>query len=272
MEKIIAAIRTLNDNLVAFKKETALEEANIHQRLDGMLDVTDGLRADLDNLRQRLDDYDSALANLTQRIFALEKTPTAAVDVVPNDDIGDALDDILAGADKDAAETEADKDAAVDVVPNDDIGDALDDILAGADKDAAETEADKDAAETEAGDMDDALKVVNDAMDDALKVVNDAMDGVLKDVENVLSENKPIDVDAFIAAHAPATTTTPAPTPTKKTPARAKAVAMTAVQKRAFARQYMVEVMNAKVEDLRSPTKIEETMASTEFEKWLSAR
>ena len=238
MEKIIAAIRTLNDNLVAFKKETALEEANIHQRLDGMLDVTDGLRADLDNLRQRLDDYDSALANLTQRIFALEKTPTAAVDVVPNDDIGDALDDILAGADKDAAETEADK----------------------------------DAAETEAGDMDDALKVVNDAMDDALKVVNDAMDGVLKDVENVLSENKPIDVDAFIAAHAPATTTTPAPTPTKKTPARAKAVAMTAVQKRAFARQYMVEVMNAKVEDLRSPTKIEETMASTEFEKWLSAR
>ena len=238
MEKIIAAIRTLNDNLVAFKKETALEEANVHQRLDGMLDVTDGLRADLDNLRQRLDDYDSALANLTQRIFALEKTPTAAVDVVPNDDIGDALDDILAGADKDAAETEADK----------------------------------DAAETEAGDMDDALKVVNDAMDDALKVVNDAMDGVLKDVENVLSENKPIDVDAFIAQHAPATTTTPAPTPTKKTPARAKAVAMTAVQKRAFARQYMVEVMNAKVEDLRSPTKIEETMASTEFEKWLSAR
>lgn len=256
MEKIIAAIRTLNDNLVAFKKETALEEANVHQRLDGMLDVTDGLRADLDALVERIADYDnqfdvlkaqtkqyeSALANLTQRIFALEKTPTAAQG--SGDDIGDALDDIL----KDAEETEAG-----------DMGDIPKDVEAGIPKDV------------EAGDMDGVLK---DAMDGVLKDVNDAMDGVLKDVENKLASNTPIDVDAFIAAHAPAKTT-----PAKTTTARAKAtkktassVAMTAVQKRAFARQYMVEVMNAKVEDLRSPAKIEETMASTEFETWLSAR
>lgn len=260
MEKIIAAIRTLNDNLVAFKKETALEEANIHQRLDGMLEVTDGLRNNLDELVERIADYDnqfdsiqSRLADITKRVFTLEQTTTTTASTVEASDVevGDALDDILGGA----TTVEA-SDLPKDVVESSDNAVLVD-----------------DSTDVEARDIvkDGLDNVVKDAMDGVLKDVNDAMDGVLKDVDDKLAQNKPIDVDAFIAAHAPAQTA-PTTTKTKTTKTAKTKTTMTAVQKRAFARQYMVEVMNAKVEDLRSPAKIEETMASTEFEKWLSER
>lgn len=59
---------------------------------------------------------------------------------------------------------------------------------------------------------------------------------------------------------------TPTPTPKKK-----PSTATSAVQRRAYARQYMVE-RGAKVEDLRSPAKIEEVMETEEFKTWVAAR
>ena len=50
-----------------------------------------------------------------------------------------------------------------------------------------------------------------------------------------------------------------------------KTTTVTEIQKRAFARQYMVE-HGAKVEDLRNPEKINETIASEEFTAWMNAR
>lgn len=72
---------------------------------------------------------------------------------------------------------------------------------------------------------------------------------------------------------------TPAPKPTvvaalKRASASApkpKTTTVTEIQKRAFARQYMVE-HGAKVEDLRNPEKINETIASEEFTAWMNAR
>lgn len=79
---------------------------------------------------------------------------------------------------------------------------------------------------------------------------------------------------------------TPAPEPTVPAPAPTEAIAalkrasasapkpkttVTEIQKRAFARQYMVE-HGAKVEDLRNPEKINETIASEEFTAWMNAR
>lgn len=61
---------------------------------------------------------------------------------------------------------------------------------------------------------------------------------------------------------------TPAPAP-KRAPAPKTTV--TEIQKRAFARQYMVE-HGAKVEDLRNPERINETIASDEFTAWMNAR
>lgn len=61
---------------------------------------------------------------------------------------------------------------------------------------------------------------------------------------------------------------TPAPTPA---PAPKTKTAVTEIQKRALARQYMVE-HGAKVEDLRNPDRINETIASEEFTAWMNAR
>ena len=67
-------------------------------------------------------------------------------------------------------------------------------------------------------------------------------------------------VAALKRASAPSTKTV-APKPAPKT-------TVTEIQKRAFARQYMVE-HGAKVEDLRNPEKINETIASEEFTAWM---
>ena len=66
---------------------------------------------------------------------------------------------------------------------------------------------------------------------------------------------------------------TPAPTVVAalkraSAPAPKRATAVTEIQKRAFARQYMVE-HGAKVEDLRNPERINETIASEEFTAWM---
>lgn len=73
----------------------------------------------------------------------------------------------------------------------------------------------------------------------------------------------------------------PAPAPTEAIAALKRASAsasapkpkktVTEIQKRAFARQYMVE-HGAKVEDLRNPEKINETIASEEFTAWMNER
>lgn len=62
-----------------------------------------------------------------------------------------------------------------------------------------------------------------------------------------------------------------APAPSTKTAAKTKTVVDSAIQKRALARQYMVE-HGAKVEDLRNPERINETIASDEFTAWMNAR
>lgn len=89
-----------------------------------------------------------------------------------------------------------------------------------------------------------------------------------------------------VVEEAPAPAPTPAPEPTVPAPAPTEAIAalkrasasapkpktaVTEIQKRAFARQYMVE-HGAKVEDLRNPEKINNTIASEEFTAWMNAR
>lgn len=93
-----------------------------------------------------------------------------------------------------------------------------------------------------------------------------------------------------VESEAPVVEEQPAPTPasTVEEPAPTEAVAAlkrasapktvekkktttTEIQKRAFARQYMVE-HGAKVEDLRNPERINETIASDEFTAWMNAR
>lgn len=74
---------------------------------------------------------------------------------------------------------------------------------------------------------------------------------------------------AFQGEPTPALKRTPAPTANKRAPAPAPKT--TEIQKRAFARQYMVE-HGAKVEDLRNPERINETIASDEFTAWMNAR
>lgn len=92
-------------------------------------------------------------------------------------------------------------------------------------------------------------------------------------------EPAPTAVEETPAPTVVAPTPEPAPAPTvvaalKRASASApkpKTTAVTEIQKRAFARQYMVE-HGAKVEDLRNPEKINETIASEEFTAWMNER
>lgn len=74
------------------------------------------------------------------------------------------------------------------------------------------------------------------------------------------------------AVEEPTPAPAPAPKPTEASAPKPKTTtAVTEIQKRAFARQYMVE-HGAKVEDLRNPEKINETIASEEFTAWMNER
>lgn len=67
----------------------------------------------------------------------------------------------------------------------------------------------------------------------------------------------------------------PSASSTKSTRARARksvSEGHTNVELRAYARQYMIEVMNAKAEQLRDPMAIVKTMETDEFKSWVSER
>ena len=190
MEKIIVAIRTLNDNL----KIVATRVEDLEKRVDAIAARIDGVGGSLtDSVHNLSAQTEARLAELTERVYALENTaPTDAT----TDDVGDALDDIV-GMDAAPTPTVA---PAPEPKPTNDAETALDELL---------------------GSLD-----------------------------------------------AP-TPTVAAPTPTvvAPTPKKTKAVVASAVQRRAYARQYMVE-HGAKVEELRSPAKIEEVMQTEEFKTW----
>ena len=218
MEKIIAAIRTLNDNLkiVATKVEELGERLDtLEKRVDGAfacIDTCGDTTARIDRRVAKLEaDAEARLAELTERVYALEHAaPTTAV----ADDVGDALDDIV-GVGASVAEEEEPT-----VVEEPTPTAALDDV---------------GMEETTPAALDDVVKYV--------------------------MGNK----DAELTAPTVATPTAP-----KKTPAKTS-TATSAVQRRAYARQYMVE-RGAKVEDLRSPAKIEEVMETEEFKTWVASR
>lgn len=193
MEKIIVAIRTLNDNL----KIVATRVEDLEKRVDAIAARIDGVGSSLtDSIHNLSAQTEARLAELTERVYALENAGSEEATMCPN--VDDALDDILGVA-------------SVEVVEE-----------------------------------------------------RPASTGV---------EEKPTmcpNVDDFIAeclGQTVAPTPKPTPAPTKKT----KAVVASAVQRRAFARQYMVE-NGAKVEDLRSPAKIEEVMGTEEFKAWVASR
>lgn len=208
MEKIIVAIRTLNDNL----KIVATRVEDLEKRVDAIAARVDGIGGSLtDSIHNLSAQTEARLAELTERVYALENaTPT----VVGGDDVGDALDDILGG-------------------------------------------------------------VVETAVVETSTLTSAAPTSTVVEEQPTLTPN----VDDFIAeclgqTVIPAPTPTPAPKKTKameKTPEKTKAVVASAVQRRAYARQYMVE-HGAKVEDLRSPAKIEEVMQTEEFKTWVASR
>lgn len=204
MEKIIVAIRTLNDNL----KIVATRVEDLEKRVDAIAARVDGIGGSLtDSIHNLSAQTEARLAELTERVYALENATPTGVDV--SDDVGDALDDILGGV----------------VEPTSTV-----------------------AEET----------VVEE------QPTVDAPTPTVDDAETAL--------DALLGAlDVPTPTPAPTPTPTKKTPAKTKAVVASAVQRRAYARQYMVE-HGAKVEDLRSPAKIEEVMQTEEFKTWAASR
>lgn len=205
MEKIIVAIRTLNDNL----KIVATRVDELEKRIDTIAARIDGVGSSLtDSIHNLSAQTEARLAELTARVYALENAGPEETAVA--DDVGDALDDIV------GMETPTD---------------ALDDIV-GMEETTSTVAASTVAAPT--------------TVDDVVKYVMDNKDAELT-------------IDA------------PAKTAPKKTPAKTKAVVASAVQRRAYARQYMVE-HGAKVEDLRSPAKIEEVMQTEEFETWVASR
>lgn len=200
MEKIIVAIRTLNDNL----KIVATRVEDLEKRVDAIAGRVDGIGGSLtDSIHNLSAQTEARLAELTERVYALENaTPTSPT--IEDDDIGDALDDILGGV----------------VEPT--------------------------------------STVVEETVVEEQPTV-DAPTPTVDDAETAL--------DALLGS---LDVPTPTPTPTKKTPAKTKAVVASAVQRRAYARQYMVE-HGAKVEDLRSPAKIEEVMQTEEFKTWAAS-
>ena len=211
MEKIIVAIRTLNDNL----KIVATRVEDLEKRVDAIAARIDGVGGSLtDSVHNLSAQTEARLAELTERIYALENTAPTVVG--GDDDIGDALDDILGGV----------------------------------------------------------VEQPTSAVED--ETVEEPTPTPAPAPTPTAEEEKPTmcpNVDEFIAeclgqTVAATTPTVATPTPTeKKTPAKTKAVVASAVQRRAYARQYMVE-HGAKVEDLRSPAKIEEVMQTEEFQKW----
>lgn len=210
MEKIIVAIRTLNDNL----KIVATRVEDLEKRVDAIAARVDGIGGSLtDSIHNLSAQTEARLAELTERVYALENaaptSPTAA------DDVGDALDDILGGVAAPMTSTVVEETPTAPTVEE-------------------TVNAPTPTAPTPTPTVDDAETAL------------DALLGGL-DVPTVA-----------------------APTP-KKTPAKTKAVVASAVQRRAYARQYMVE-HGAKVEDLRSPAKIEEVMETEEFKTWVAAR
>lgn len=203
MEKIIVAIRTLNDNL----KIVATRVEDLEKRVDAIAARVDGVGSSLtDSIHNLSAQTEARLAELTERVYALENAGAEEATVV--DDVGDALDDILGVASVEVAEekptptstgVEEKPASTVEVCPN------VDDFIA-----------------------------------------------------ECLGQT---------VAPTPEPTPKPTPAPTKKT----KTAVVSAVQRRAFARQYMVE-NGAKVEDLRSPAKIEEVMETEEFKAWVASR
>lgn len=211
MEKIIVAIRTLNDNL----KIVATRVEDLEKRVDAIAARVDGIGGSLtDSIHNLSAQTETRLAELTERVYALENTTPAIVD--GGDDIGDALDDILGGV--------ASPTTVVEETPTAPT--------------VEETVVEAPTAPT--------------AVDDAETALDALLGG--------------LDVPTVAAP----TVAAPTPKPTK-TPAKTKAVVASAVQRRAYARQYMVE-HGAKVEDLRSPAKIEEVMQTEEFKTWAASR
>lgn len=187
MEKIIVAIRTLNDNL----KIVATRVEDLEKRVDTIAARVDGIGGSLtDSIHNLSAQTEARLAELTERVYALENAAPTSPTI---DDVGGALDDILGGVVEEPTVVEETPTSTAPTV--DDAETALDALLGG------------------------------------------------------------LDVAAPTVA---------APKPT--TP-KTKAVVASAVQRRAYARQYMVE-HGAKVEDLRSPAKIEEVMQTEEFKTW----
>ena len=209
MEKIIVAIRTLNDNL----KIVATRVEDLDKRVDAIAARIDGVGGSLtDSVHNLSAQTEARLAELTERVYALENaTPTVAGGA---DDVGDALDDILGGV---LEETVVVEEPTV---------------------------------------LEETVVVEEPTVDAPTPTVDDA--------ETAL--------DALLGSLDVPTVEKPTPTPApKKTPAKTKAVVASAVQRRAYARQYMVE-HGAKVEDLRSPAKIEEVMETEEFKTWAASR
>ena len=201
MEKIIVAIRTLNDNL----KIVATRVEDLEKRVDAIAARVDGIGGSLtDSIHNLSAQTEARLAELTERVYALENATPAIAD--GGDDIGDALDDILGG-----------------VVES---------------------------------------TVVEEPTPTSTVVEEPTPTSTVDDAETAL--------DALLGGLDVPTVAAPTPKPTK-TPAKTKAVVASAVQRRAYARQYMVE-HGAKVEDLRSPAKIEEVMQTEEFKTWVAAR
>lgn len=196
MEKIIVAIRTLNDNL----KIVATRVEDLEKRVDAIAARVDGVGGSLtDSIHNLSAQTEARLAELTERVYALENATPAIAD--GGGDIGDALDDILGGVvEETVVEETVVEEAPTPTSTVDDAETALDALLGGLD----------------------------------------------------------------VATPTP---TTPKP---KKTPTKTS-TPTSAVQRRAFARQYMVE-NGAKVEDLRSPAKIEEVMETEEFKTWVASR
>lgn len=210
MEKIIVAIRTLNDNL----KIVATRVEDLEKRVDAIAARIDGVGGSLtDSIHNLSAQTEARLAELTERVYALENTAPTVVGG-DDDDVGDALDDILGGV----------------VSPT-----------SAMEEETSAVEAPTTAVETPT---------------------------TVDDVVNYVFSNKDAELTAPTVKSAVASAT-----PTKKTPTKTKAssTATSAVQRRAYARQYMVE-HGAKVEDLRSPAKIEEVMQTEEFKTWAASR
>lgn len=224
MEKIIVAIRTLNDNL----KIVATRVEDLEKRVDAIAARIDGIGGSLtDSVHNLSAQTEARLAELTERVYALENTAPTVVG--GDDDIGDALDDILGGVVEQPTS-------------------------------AVEEETVEEPTPTPAP-----APTPTPAPAPTPTVVEEPTPTMCPNVDEFIAEC----LGQTVAATTP-TVATPTPTE-KKTPAKTKAVVASAVQRRAYARQYMVE-HGAKVEDLRSPAKIEEVMQTEEFKTWVAAR